>query len=98
MDNNEDVDCQSPIPYLISMIGYSKIVGKAWNELYQAQCMDRASEPALTVSFEDLLSMWKQGIPPSLSCDEMHPHEHHPLDTPVRPWQVKNKFLVHIVR
>ncbi|KAJ5858592.1 hypothetical protein N7534_003869 [Penicillium rubens] len=96
MDNNEDVDCQSPIPYLISMIGYSKIVGKAWNELYQAQCMDRASEPALTVSFEDLLSMWKQGIPPSLSCDEMHPHEHHPLDTPVRPWQVKNKFLVHI--
>ncbi|KAF9890589.1 hypothetical protein FE257_005720 [Aspergillus nanangensis] len=96
MNNNGDDNCQSPIPYVISMMGYSKIVGKAWNELYQAQCMDRASEPALAVSFEDLLSMWRQSLPPSLHCDEMHPHEHHPPDAPVRPWQLKNKFLIHI--
>ncbi|KAL3451703.1 hypothetical protein BJX65DRAFT_304291 [Aspergillus insuetus] len=87
------------IPYLIAMTGYAKIVGKAWNELYQAHCMDRASDPALTVSFEDLLFLWKQGLPAILSCDEKNLHEHHhqhPPDTPMRSWQLKNKFLIHI--
>ncbi|KAL4869905.1 fungal-specific transcription factor domain-containing protein [Aspergillus spectabilis] len=92
-----DEDCHSPIPYLIAMTGYAKIVGKAWNELYQAHCMDRASDPALTVSFEDLLSLWKQGLPAILSCDEKNSHEHHqPPDKPMRSWQLKNKFLIHI--
>jgi hypothetical protein len=98
VSNNRDDDCRSPIPYLISMTGYSKIVGKAWNELYQAHCMDRASDPALTGSFEDLLSMWNESLPPSLSCDEMSPHKNQPSDAPVRSWQLKNKFLLHIVR
>ncbi|OOQ91332.1 hypothetical protein PEBR_00320 [Penicillium brasilianum] len=96
VSNETDDDCRSPIAYLISMTGYSKIVGKAWNELYQAHCMDRASDPALTGSFEDLLALWKDGLPPSLSCDEMSPHEHQPCDAPVSSSQMKNKFLLHI--
>ncbi|RDW79236.1 fungal specific transcription factor domain-containing protein [Aspergillus mulundensis] len=89
-------DAQSPIPNLIAMVGYSKIAGKAWNNLYQAQSMDRASEPTLIASFEDLLSMWKHGLPPSLNCDEMRPCQDHIPGPPARGWQPKNRFLIVI--
>ncbi|KAL6232496.1 hypothetical protein BDW75DRAFT_242894 [Aspergillus navahoensis] len=87
----------TPIPYLISMTGYAKIVGKVWNVLYQAHSMDNASDPALTSSFEELLSMWEQSLPPSLRCDDLHPHLICGSESPApRPWQLKNNFLIYI--
>ncbi|OJJ05338.1 hypothetical protein ASPVEDRAFT_44823 [Aspergillus versicolor CBS 583.65] len=86
----------TPIPYLISMTGYSKIVGKVWNALYQAHSMDRASDPALTDSFEELLAMWERTLPADLACDELNPHSDSYSNAARRPWQLKNKFLIRI--
>lgn len=74
------------------MAGYSKIVGKFWNVLFRAHSMDRASDPALTDSFEELSSMWDRSLPGDLTCDELNPHGDSSFNATRRPWQLKKSF------
>lgn len=85
----------TPIPYLIAMIGYSKIVAKVWDALYRADAIDRASSPQLFESLEALLSMWRNSLPQMLSCSATEPHLIPPGLT--HNWQVKHRFLIHMV-
>lgn len=57
------------IPWLLSMIRYSRIVGKAWEIMYGVKSSDHMPSPVLADYVESMLSRVQLDIPKELSYD-----------------------------
>lgn len=42
--------------------------------------------------------MWDRSLPAELTCNEFNPNDDSSFNAALRPWQLKNKFLILIVR
>jgi hypothetical protein len=85
----------TPMPYLIAMIRYSRVVGKVWEALYGASMTELTSGPLINEYLESLLSKFQREVPPDLVYN---PNE--PFDIQFGAsnwWEIKQKLLIHMV-
>lgn len=85
----------TPIPYLITMVQYSRVMGKVWEKLYGVHAADIASDQLTHEYLECLVADIEAQTPPNLVYD--------PAETLSIPagasswWQIKQKMLMQIV-
>lgn len=86
----------TPIPYLVTMVQYSRVLGKVWEALYGAKTIDTASNPLVSEYLEYLVSETEAQAPASMAYNQD--------DETLEPagglewWQVKQKMLMQMVR
>lgn len=86
----------TPIPYLVTMVKYSQVLGKVWEALYSARATDMASSPQVTEYLEHLVSEIENQTPPSLVYN---PSDSFGLPTGASSWwPIKQKMLMRMVR
>lgn len=85
----------APVPYLIAMASYSKVVGKVWEALYGAATSESTPSPLLNEYLEHLITQSQKGIHPEFSYDPRKPGN---VETGGLPWWlIKQKFIMRIV-
>lgn len=86
----------TPIPYLVTMVRYSRVLGKVWEALYGAKSTDTVSSPLVSEYLEYLVSETEAQAPASMAYNQD--------DETLAPveglewWQIKQKMLMQIVR
>lgn len=88
-------DRNTPIGYVDAMVGYSQMVGKIWDTLYQANAPDSGCTSSFSETFEVRISTWYNSLPLSLRCDDDKPHL---FPAGLTPWQIRQRVLVYVVR
>ncbi|KAJ5663072.1 hypothetical protein N7507_003803, partial [Penicillium longicatenatum] len=84
----------APVPYLIAMANYSKVVGKVWEALYGAATSETTPSPLLNEYLEHLITQSQRGIHPEFSYDPQNPGNVRTNGLPW--WQIKQKFIMRI--
>lgn len=86
----------TPIPYLVTMVRYSRVLGKVWEALYGAKSTDTVSSPLVSEYLEYLVSETEAQAPASMAYNQnnetLQPAEG------LEWWQIKQKTLMQIVR
>lgn len=86
----------TPIPYLATMVRYSRVLGKVWEALYGAKSTDTVSSPLVSEYLEYLVSETEAQAPASMAYNQddetLEPAEG------LEWWQIKQKMLMQIVR
>ncbi|OBT75482.1 hypothetical protein VF21_04902 [Pseudogymnoascus sp. 05NY08] len=80
----------SNMEYLVAMVGFSRVVGKVWEELYSAQAPNKNSH--LYDYLEGLVENWHASVPASLICDAEKLHDSARADGATLNF--KQRFLV----
>lgn len=85
----------APVPYLIAMANYSKVVGKVWEALYGAATSESTPSPLLNEYLEHLIAQSQKAIHQEFSYDPRNPGK---VKTGGLPWwQIKQIFIMRIV-
>lgn len=87
--------CPTTIPYLIAMIRYSRVVGKAWELIYGAKAVSDQPDLHLINYADTVLSNLIKSLPEELTYNPNAPGTH--FGTRER-WQVKQTMLLSTVR
>ncbi|KAJ6003205.1 hypothetical protein N7451_005752, partial [Penicillium sp. IBT 35674x] len=83
-----------PVPYLIAMASYSKVVGKVWEALYGAATSESTPSPLLNEYLEHLITQSQKGIHPEFTYDPRNPGS---VQTDGVPWwKIKQIFIMRI--
>jgi hypothetical protein len=85
----------APVPYLIAMANYSKVVGKVWEALYGAATSESTPSPLLNEYLEHLITQSQRGIHAEFSYDPQNPGIVRTNGLPW--WLIKQKFIMRIV-
>ncbi|KAJ5560444.1 hypothetical protein N7513_002843 [Penicillium frequentans] len=83
-----------PVPYLIAMASYSKVVGKVWEALYGATTSESTPSPLLNEYLEHLINQSQKAIHPEFTYDPRNP-KRVPTDG-VPWWKIKQMFIMRI--
>ena len=83
------------IPYIVAMIRYSRIVGKAWEIMYGVKSSGPMSSYGLENYIETLLNKLQEDLPKTLLYDPNKGFESQFADR--QRWQVQQSLLLHMV-
>ena len=83
------------IPYIVAMIRYSRIVGKAWEIMYGVKSSGPMSSYGLENYIETLLNKLQEDLPKTLLYDPDRSFESQFADR--QRWQVQQSLLLHMV-
>ena len=85
----------TPISYMRVMVGYSHLVGKVWDAVYDAQASSKLGNKFQLTELDTRLLVWASTLPPGLTCDADRLCEVKQGD---QPWQSRQRILILTVR
>lgn len=83
------------IPYLIAMISYSRVVGKAWEGMYGVGRAESTPSPLLCEYLEQHVFRAQKEVQPEFVQDNNRSLDQHSNSAPF--WRIKQRMLMHIV-